>query len=347
MPDRGADGKFVAQQPEPEPDVLDVRGDTPAERAYVRAEMERQRREAEAAAAAAGEMPGEPEPEPVASEGNEPSETTEPETEPETVPLYKVKVDGQEIEVPLEEALLGYQRSEAFKKRMQEVAEDRKALEREREALRITQLQGAPSAPAGGTWSGSPLNIGGQRPVEPSDNLGTGPGQATFAMAQPPLPSNVDPDEYVPFKAIAPLQQQVAQLTQALAEQKQALQAKAYEEGMERAIGDLGKKYPNFDRAAVEEQIALMSAAEQAELRRRMSKDAAYEYVHLTAVQPKQSAAAPVPQPKQTTPPFGAQPTRQVASPAPKVPPRPTDWQDHKGVADWWIATQEQAQKRR
>ncbi len=45
--------------------------------------------------------------------------------------LYTVKVDGEEIEVSLDEALQGYQRQQAFTKRSQEAAEMRKAAEKE------------------------------------------------------------------------------------------------------------------------------------------------------------------------------------------------------------------------
>jgi hypothetical protein len=45
---------------------------------------------------------------------------------------YRVKVDGEEVEVTLEEALKGYQRQAAFTRRMQEVADTR----REAESLR-------------------------------------------------------------------------------------------------------------------------------------------------------------------------------------------------------------------
>lgn len=44
---------------------------------------------------------------------------------------YRVKVDGEEIEVTLDEALQGYQRQQAYTKRSQELAEMRKAAERE------------------------------------------------------------------------------------------------------------------------------------------------------------------------------------------------------------------------
>jgi len=45
--------------------------------------------------------------------------------------LYKVRVDGEELEVSLDEALQGYQRQKAFTKRSQEAAEMRKAAEKE------------------------------------------------------------------------------------------------------------------------------------------------------------------------------------------------------------------------
>ena len=45
--------------------------------------------------------------------------------------VYTVKVDGEEIEVSLDEALQGYQRQQAFTKRSQEAAEMRKAAEKE------------------------------------------------------------------------------------------------------------------------------------------------------------------------------------------------------------------------
>jgi hypothetical protein len=52
---------------------------------------------------------------------------------------YRVKVDGEEVEVTLEEALKGYQRQSTFTKRMQQVAETR----REAESLREQAGQGA------------------------------------------------------------------------------------------------------------------------------------------------------------------------------------------------------------
>lgn len=45
--------------------------------------------------------------------------------------LYTVKVDGEEVEITLDEALNGYQRQQTFTKRSQEIAEQRKAAEKE------------------------------------------------------------------------------------------------------------------------------------------------------------------------------------------------------------------------
>jgi hypothetical protein len=45
--------------------------------------------------------------------------------------FYKVKVDGEELEVSLDEALQGYQRQKTFTKRSMEIAEQRKAVEKE------------------------------------------------------------------------------------------------------------------------------------------------------------------------------------------------------------------------
>lgn len=55
----------------------------------------------------------------------------EDDEEQPTESTYRVKVDGEEIEVTLDEALQGYQRQQAYTKRSQELAEMRKAAERE------------------------------------------------------------------------------------------------------------------------------------------------------------------------------------------------------------------------
>ena len=60
----------------------------------------------------------------------------EDDAEPEQPSLYTVKVDGEELEVTLEELQSGYSRTSVFTKRQQELAEQRKALEAEAEQTR-------------------------------------------------------------------------------------------------------------------------------------------------------------------------------------------------------------------
>jgi len=63
-------------------------------------------------------------------ESEEDDDYEDGEAEPQET-VYTVKVDGEEIEVSLDEALQGYQRQQAFTKRSQEAAEMRKAAEKE------------------------------------------------------------------------------------------------------------------------------------------------------------------------------------------------------------------------
>lgn len=71
----------------------------------------------------------------ISDEGEEVEDTTDQEDEgeevEEEVQLYKVKIDGEEAEVTLEEALSGYQRERTFHKRMNEVSQKSKAIEAE------------------------------------------------------------------------------------------------------------------------------------------------------------------------------------------------------------------------
>ena len=63
---------------------------------------------------------------------SEDSEEVEQEVEQ---PRYKVKVDGQESEVTLDELVKGYQREADYTKKTQSLAEQRKAVEAERQAV--------------------------------------------------------------------------------------------------------------------------------------------------------------------------------------------------------------------
>ena len=64
-------------------------------------------------------------------EGEYDDEGEEPEEEDEQPEVYTVKVDGEEYEVTLDELQSGYSRQQAYTKRSQELAEQRKAFEKE------------------------------------------------------------------------------------------------------------------------------------------------------------------------------------------------------------------------
>lgn len=88
------------------------------------------------------EADGEPEAEMDAdgeSEGEvEPEESDE---EPDPAPTYRVKVDGQEVEVPLDELLKGYSRTADYTRKTTEVATQRKELERTQAEIRAARDQ--------------------------------------------------------------------------------------------------------------------------------------------------------------------------------------------------------------
>ena len=93
--------------------------------------------------------PKEPDPKPTEDAEPEPDETPvtdeaesggledEPtESAPEPPPLHKVKVDGVEEEITLEEALKGYSRTADYRNKTRQLAEDRRKVETESQAAR-------------------------------------------------------------------------------------------------------------------------------------------------------------------------------------------------------------------
>lgn len=73
---------------------------------------------------------------------DEDDDEVEDETADDDAPqTYTVKVDGEEFEVTLDEALAGYQRQQAFTRKTQQLAEERKALSEEREVIRDAQAE--------------------------------------------------------------------------------------------------------------------------------------------------------------------------------------------------------------
>lgn len=74
--------------------------------------------------------------EPVAEyQAEDSQEYEEGDEESEPTPTYRVKVDKEEIEVPLDELLKGYSRTADYTKKTQELAETRKAVEAERQRI--------------------------------------------------------------------------------------------------------------------------------------------------------------------------------------------------------------------
>jgi len=74
-------------------------------------------------------------------EGEYDPDEVEEEEEVEQPEMYTVKVDGEEFEVTQDELLNGYQRQQAYTKRSQELAEQRKAFEAE--AQQVAQMRDA------------------------------------------------------------------------------------------------------------------------------------------------------------------------------------------------------------
>ncbi len=84
--------------------------------------------------------PQEPQGEPEVAEeqeieSEEQEESYEEEEEQEQTPTYRVKVGKDEVEVPLDELLKGYSRTADYTRKTQEVAEQRKAVEAERQRI--------------------------------------------------------------------------------------------------------------------------------------------------------------------------------------------------------------------
>jgi hypothetical protein len=83
--------------------------------------------------------PEEPQGEPEVAEEqeieSEEQEEYEEEEEQEQTPTYRVKVGKDEVEVPLDELLKGYSRTADYTRKTQEVAEQRKAVEAERQRI--------------------------------------------------------------------------------------------------------------------------------------------------------------------------------------------------------------------
>jgi hypothetical protein len=73
---------------------------------------------------------------------SQPEDNNEPEAEAQPeVKTFKVKVDGEEIEVPEDEVLKGYSRTSDYTRKTQKLAEERKALEAESQHVKAEREQ--------------------------------------------------------------------------------------------------------------------------------------------------------------------------------------------------------------
>ena len=91
-----------------------------------------------------GDEEVDPAPETQESEEGQPTET-EPENEAPEPQMYMVKVDGQEIQVPIEELLNGYQRQADYSRKTQALADERRHLQEQ--MAHYQQHQAQPQTP--------------------------------------------------------------------------------------------------------------------------------------------------------------------------------------------------------
>lgn len=137
----------------------------------------------------------------------------------------KIKVDGEELSVPLNEALQGYSRESAATKRFQEASELRKQAD---EALRLQQaLQADPGLTV--------QILARQAGVSVEEYLGMSPAQQRAAV------EDAD-DEY-----LDPLERQIREERQARMALEQRLEQREADERLERAVNGLKQQYNASD----------------------------------------------------------------------------------------------------
>ena len=106
-----------------------VRGAANAFMSFLEPQAEEAKSEPEASETPITEQIGDPE---FEEQDVSAEEAVEQEEEVEEVPVYRVKVSGEEVEVTLDELLNGYSRTADYQKKTQSLAEQRKAVEAER-----------------------------------------------------------------------------------------------------------------------------------------------------------------------------------------------------------------------
>jgi len=155
----------------------------------------------------------------------------------------KVKVDGEEVSVPLNEALQGYSRESAATKRFQEASDMRK------EAERAIRLQQAFQTDPGLTVQILAREAG----VSVEEFLGMSPAQQQAAIDD----AN---DQYVD-----PLERQIAEERQARLAIEERLAQRDADERLQRAVGGLKQQYSATDeqvRSVVQQAMQMQLGVE-------------------------------------------------------------------------------------
>ena len=107
--------------------------DTPTEEAQAQPEVREEEQQQEPAVEAQAEEYSE-----IEESDQSAEEAVDQEEAVEELPKYRVKANGEELEVTLDELLNGYSRTADYQKKTQSLAEQRKALEAERQKIEDT-----------------------------------------------------------------------------------------------------------------------------------------------------------------------------------------------------------------
>ena len=242
--------------------------------------------------------------------------------------LVEVKVDGQTKLVPLKKVRDGLMFQDAYTARRQQdteweaklIAREAEVQRREQEFGLREQAAGRPQAGFGNVpWSGQP-----SVPTELGAwNMGTAPRpslieqpNAGITARQPASVFDNAPEADELRQALGPIQQEVAMLRQTYTDLQREIAQQKWEQRQNERIAALAKKYPGFDREAVEVDILSLSPQEYNELKENMTPAKLYDYMWLRR---QASARPPVPEP--ATPPLVESPSRPVAGTPPKLAP--------------------------
>lgn len=260
----------------------------------------------------------------------------EPE-KPQGPPMYEVLVDGEKMQVTLDELRGGYQRQQHFSRSMASVKE--RELELDRRELELRRGQADPSGarnagrPQAGLegwsqWAGPSVpselgawNTGSQPAVRPLEQ----PNAGITPRASAPYPGLESADAESLAPVLGRLTEELRTLRESQYETQRRLEAQDQERIQEAKIADLGRRYPDFDRGGVEEALYKLNRDEYQRIRGSMDRSTAYEMLHL-----RMRATKPGTQTEetQTLPPVVEAPSRSVSAPAPTLTPPKTNDRD-------------------